>query len=60
MPSTAPFEQSLFDFTLRYERTHGAQYHARPLSLVQQDILYRCDGRVTTVDLADEAFVPPS
>jgi hypothetical protein len=42
-----------FDFTLRYQRTPFAKYHARPLSLLQQDILYRCDGTVTIADLAD-------
>jgi len=42
-----------FDFTLRYQHTPFAKYHARPLSLLQQDILYRCDGTVTIADLAD-------
>ncbi|HEU5368207.1 MAG TPA: hypothetical protein VFU69_07070 [Ktedonobacterales bacterium] len=41
------------DFTLRYQRVPGAQYHVRPLSLLQQDVLYRCDGNVTVADLAD-------
>lgn len=41
------------DFTLRYQRVPGAQYHVRPLSLLQQDILYRCDGSATVADLAD-------
>ncbi len=41
------------DFTLRYQRTPCAKYHVRPLSLLQQDIMYRCDGRVTVADLAD-------
>ncbi|HEY7358024.1 MAG TPA: hypothetical protein VH590_16205 [Ktedonobacterales bacterium] len=41
------------DFTLRYQRVPGAQYHVRPLSLLQQDILYRCNGKVTIADLAD-------
>ncbi|HLV99451.1 MAG TPA: hypothetical protein VKT82_12325 [Ktedonobacterales bacterium] len=41
------------DFTLRYQRTPCAKYHVRPLSLLQQDIRYRCDGRVTVADLAD-------
>jgi hypothetical protein len=40
-------------FTLRYQRTPCARYHVRPLSLLQQDIMYRCDGRVTVADLAD-------
>jgi len=43
----------LFDFTLRYQRTPCAKYHVRPLSLLQQDVLYRCDGTVTVADLAD-------
>ncbi|HEY7349463.1 MAG TPA: hypothetical protein VH599_14200 [Ktedonobacterales bacterium] len=42
-----------FDFTLRYQRTPGAKYHVRPFSLLQQEILYRCDGKVTVADLAD-------
>ncbi len=42
-----------FDFTLRYQRVPGAQYRVRPLSLVQQEVLYRCDGTVTLADLAD-------
>ncbi|HEY7349641.1 MAG TPA: hypothetical protein VH599_15100 [Ktedonobacterales bacterium] len=42
-----------FDFTLRYQRTPGAKYHMRPLSLLQQEILYRCDGKATVADLAD-------
>lgn len=42
-----------FDFTLRYQRTPCAKYHVRPLSLLQQEVLYRCDGRVTVADLAD-------
>ncbi|HLV97326.1 MAG TPA: hypothetical protein VKT82_01495 [Ktedonobacterales bacterium] len=42
-----------FDFTLRYQRTPCARYHVRPLTLLQQDIMYRCDGRVTVADLAD-------
>ncbi|HLW03887.1 MAG TPA: hypothetical protein VKT82_34890 [Ktedonobacterales bacterium] len=41
------------DFTLRYQRTPGEKYHVRPLTLLQQDILYRCDGRVTVADLSD-------
>ena len=41
------------DFTLRYQRTPCAKYHVRPLSLLQQDVLYRCDGTVTVADLAD-------
>ncbi len=41
------------DFTLRYQRVRGAQYHVRPLTLVQQEMMYRCDGRVTVADLAD-------
>ncbi len=53
MASPAPVDDGLFDFTLRYRRTPGAQYHVRPLSLVQQELLYRCDGRVTVADLAD-------
>ncbi|HEY7349520.1 MAG TPA: hypothetical protein VH599_14485 [Ktedonobacterales bacterium] len=53
MSSTTPFDGSLFDFTLRYQRTPGAQYHVRPLSLLQQEMLYRCDGRVTIADLSD-------
>ncbi len=43
----------LFDFTLRYQRVPGAQYHVRPLTLLQQEVLYRCDGTVTLADLAD-------
>ena len=42
-----------FDFTLRYQRTPCAKYHVRPLSLLQQEVLYRCDGTVTLADLAD-------
>ncbi len=38
------------DFTVRYQRTPGAQYHVRPLSLLQQEIMYRCDGSVTVAD----------
>ncbi len=53
MSSTTPSDVSLLDFTLRYRRTPGAQYHVPPLSLVQQELLYRCDGRVTVADLAD-------
>lgn len=55
MPAARPPmpDMGLFDFTLRYQRTHGAQYHARPLTLLQQDILYRCNGKVTVADLAD-------
>ncbi len=45
------------DFTLRYQRVPGSQYHARPLSLLQQDILYRCDGFVTIADLADATLL---
>jgi hypothetical protein len=41
------------DFTLRYQRTPCAKYHVRPLSLLQQEVLYRCDGTVTVADLAD-------
>ncbi len=48
----------LFDFTLRYQRTRGAQYHVRPLSLVQQEVMYRCDGTVTAADLADATRCP--
>jgi hypothetical protein len=48
---TVPMET--FDFLFRYQRTPGAQYHARPLSLLQQDVMYRCDGKVTVADLAD-------
>lgn len=52
--SPAAFDQiALFDFTLRYQRTPCAKYHVRPLSLLQQDVLYRCDGTVTIADLAD-------
>jgi hypothetical protein len=58
MPSTAPFDQGLFDLTLRYQRVPGAQYHVRPLSLLQQDLLYRCNGRVTIADLSDETLAP--
>ena len=58
MQATAPFDQGLFDFTLRYQRTPGAQYHVRPLSLLQQDLLYRCDGRVTIADLSDATLAP--
>jgi hypothetical protein len=43
----------LFDFTLRYQRTPCAKYHVRPLSLLQQEVLYCCDGTVTVADLAD-------
>ncbi|HEY7346939.1 MAG TPA: hypothetical protein VH599_01375 [Ktedonobacterales bacterium] len=42
-----------FDFTLRYQRTPCARYHVRPLSLLQQEIMYLCDGSVTVADLAD-------
>ncbi|HEY7349507.1 MAG TPA: hypothetical protein VH599_14420 [Ktedonobacterales bacterium] len=42
-----------FDVTLRYQRTPCAKYHVRPLSLLQQHVLYRCDGTVTIADLAD-------
>jgi hypothetical protein len=41
------------DFTLRYQQTPCARYHVRPLSLLQQDVMYRCNGRVTVADLAD-------
>jgi hypothetical protein len=44
---------STADFTLRYQRVPGAKYHVRPLSLLQQEVLYRCDGSVTVADLAD-------
>jgi len=44
---------TIFDLTLRYQRTPCARYHVRPLTLLQQDIMYRCDGRVTVADLAD-------
>lgn len=47
-----------FDFTLRYQRTPLAKYHVRPLSLLQQDILYRCDGTVTVADLSDATLYP--
>ncbi|HEY7350102.1 MAG TPA: hypothetical protein VH599_17420 [Ktedonobacterales bacterium] len=47
-----------FDFTLRYQRTLCARYHVRPLSLFQQDILYRCDGTVTVADLSDATRCP--
>ncbi len=47
------FDASVFDFTLRYQRTPGAQYHVRPLTLLQQEVLYRCNGQVTIADLAD-------
>jgi hypothetical protein len=43
----------LFDFTLHYQRTPCAKYHVRPLSLLQQEVLYCCDGTVTVADLAD-------
>lgn len=42
-----------FDFTLRYQRTPCARYHVRPLTLLQQEVMYRCDGNVTVADLAD-------
>jgi hypothetical protein len=58
MPTTAPFDQGLFDLTLRYQRVPGAQYHVRPLSLLQQDLLYRCNGRVTIADLSDATLAP--
>lgn len=51
------FDASVFDFTLRYQRTSGAQYHARPLSLLQQEVLYRCNGKVTVADLADATLL---
>ena len=41
------------DFLLRYQRTPGAEYHVRPLTLLQQEVLYCCDGTVTVADLAD-------
>jgi len=41
------------DFLFRYQRTPGANYHVRPLSLLQQEVLYRCNGAVTVADLAD-------
>jgi len=47
-----------FDFTLSYQRTPCARYHVRPLSLLQQDIMYRCDGSVTVADLADATKYP--
>lgn len=53
MSSSARFDHALFDYTLRYQRVPGAKYHVRPLSLLQQELLYRCDGRVTAADLAD-------
>ncbi len=53
MPTT-----TTFDFTLRYQRTPGAKYHVRLLSLLQQDVLYRCDGNVTVADLADATKYP--
>lgn len=59
MSATAPFNNGLFDFTLRYQRTPGAQYHVRPLSLLQQEMLYRCDGRVTIADLSDATKYTP-
>jgi hypothetical protein len=51
------FDASIFDFTLRYQRVPGAQYHARPLSLLQQEVLYRCDGSATIADLADATLL---
>lgn len=56
--SRTAFDHSLFDFTLRYQRLPLAKYHVRPLSLLQQDILYRCDGAVTIADLADATLSP--
>ena len=41
------------DFLFRYQRTPGAKYHVRPLTLLQQEVLYCCDGTVTVADLAD-------
>ena len=53
MSSPARFDHGLFDYALRYQRVPGAKYHVRPLSLLQQEVLYRCDGRVTVADLSD-------
>jgi hypothetical protein len=47
------FDVGTFDFTPRYQHTPCAKYHVRPLSLLQQEVLYRCDGTVTVADLAD-------
>lgn len=47
-----------FDFTLRYQRTPCAKYHVRPLSLLQQEVMYRCDGTVTVADLSDATLSP--
>ncbi len=51
--SSLDFDVGTLDFTLRYQRTPCAKYHVRPLTLLQQDVLYRCDGTVTVADLAD-------
>jgi hypothetical protein len=58
MSSSARFDHGLFDYALRYQRVPGAKYHVRPLSLLQQEALYRCDGRVTVAGLSDMTLAP--
>ncbi len=45
--------------TPRYICTPGARYHARPLTLMQQEVLYLCTYGATLARLCQDTFYPP-
>ncbi len=44
---------------VRYICTPGARYHARPLTLMQHEVLYLCTYGATLPLLCQETFYPP-